>query len=182
MAWVLAQRAAWAVSWYTVSMLPDAASRSVVPGAGRARMTGCPAGSDGRECQAAPGLAGLLAVAGVTVMPWLPERTTATVPSGPNEAETACAPDRPKGCDSVQVRPSLVQAASRLADGPVPAWSRATSRPPAWVSRMTCTGRLLRAAGSCGPASCHDVPWRVNTPAVPARAQDPATSGDPAGV
>src|SRR5689334_17889753 len=139
MAWVLVQRAAWPVSCQAMSMLP---ARRAVGGAGGgpSQDDGLPGGSGGSACQAAAGP--------LTVTPRLPFSTTATVPSAPNQADTACDPVSPKGCDSCQFRPSPVQAAIRLADAPARAWSSATSRPPAWLSRMTCTGWPLRAAGA----------------------------------
>ena len=64
----------------------------------------------------------------------------------------------PEGGESLHCWPSLVQAASRLADGPVPAWSRATSPLAVRLSRRTRTGCRASEAGSPGPAWCHVPP------------------------
>src|ERR1700761_5928835 len=93
MACVLAQAAEPGRSCQTVSELPSAASASVPPAAGRARVTVRPGGSGGRARQDAPGPA--------RVSPRWPDRTTAVAPSKPKLADTAYAPPRPNGADSL---------------------------------------------------------------------------------
>src|SRR5689334_6293996 len=113
MAWALVQAAEPGPSCQAVSELPAAASASVTPAAGRARTTVRPGGSGGSARQEAPGPA--------RVSPRLPDRTTAVAPPAPKEADATCAPPSRYPGDSCHCwPPSLVQAASRLADGPVP--------------------------------------------------------------
>src|ERR1700761_789441 len=93
MACVLAQAAEPGRSCQTGSKLRSAASASLVPAAGRARVTVRPGGSGGRARQDAPDPA--------RISPrWL-DRTTAAAPLEPKDADTACAPPRPNGEDSL---------------------------------------------------------------------------------
>ena len=82
----------------------------------------------------------------------------AVAPPEPKNTDTACTRPGLKGGGSLHCWPSPVQATSRLADGVVSAWSRATSPRPARLSRRTRTRGPASEAGSPGLTWCHVPP------------------------
>src|SRR5208282_4038383 len=90
---VLSQVAEPGASRQAVSELPSTVSASVVPAAGRARVTVRPDGSGGSACQDAPGPA--------RVSPRWPDRTTAVAPPVPKDTDTGCAPPSLKPGESL---------------------------------------------------------------------------------
>ena len=134
-----------------------------------------PAGSTGSDRHAAPVL--------VMVSARFPFRTIAAAPAGPKDADDRSAPPSRRAGDRIQWLPlSADHAASRLADGPAPAFSTAAMRSAVRVSLRTLMGWWARRLGRAGPAACQVPPVAAKMPAVPGWLQVPASSGIPDGV
>src|SRR5579862_8659360 len=173
MTWIVVQVVSPGACCQTVRVPPCTARASVVPPEPGARAV-VPEGSAGSGSQEDP--------PGAMLWLWRPVVMIAVVPPGPNDAEVTVAPWRASGGDTVQWLPSADQAASRLVPGPEPAVSSAVMPCPARVSRTTVTRWPARPAGRAGPAACQVPSPAVKMPAVPGRAQVPASTGIPAGV
>src|SRR6516164_24169 len=150
MTWAVAQVRAPGASCQMVSLARWTARAShppLAPGA-RVAVAGGRTGS-GRQERAA----------GSVVWAWLPVRTMAAAPLGPNEVAVTFEPRSGSGCDRDQWAPlSVDQAASRYAAGSLPAASRAVVVPVVVWSRSTVMFWCRYWADRAGAARCQAWP------------------------
>lgn len=158
--------------------LPDG-QRGAVDGQGGCRSAGTANQRRGPGGSGGSGRQRVLALAIMSAR--FPGMMIAAVPPGPNDAEADIAPLSLSRGDGVQHLPSADQVARRLAVGPVPAASSAARPWAVRISRRTVTSWRARAAGTAGPVACQFPSERMKMPAVPGRAQAPASTGIPDG-